>query len=126
MWLRVATDNLATGNWHKGGEVGGWWTAYLNNRIEADHPVTGDAWPADAVAVMATAGIEPGAGDISYREVRTRTNPHAKRKNDNSTASSEICPREPPRAGEPGHSAYPPRTRCARLYSAPPDRRAPF
>src|SRR3546814_1845847 len=66
MWLRVSTDNLATGNWHNGGEVGGWWTAYLNNRIEADHPVTGDAWPADAVAVMAHEGIEPGAGDISY------------------------------------------------------------
>src|SRR3546814_5294063 len=66
MWLRVSTDNLATGNWHNGGKVGGWWTAYLNNRIEQDHAVTGDAWPAAAVAVMANAGIEPSAGDIAY------------------------------------------------------------
>src|SRR3546814_6346110 len=44
MWLRVSNDNLATGNWHNGGEVGGWWTAYLNNRIEAENPVTGAAW----------------------------------------------------------------------------------
>src|SRR3546814_17707415 len=77
MWLRVSTDNLATGNWHNGGEVGGWWTAYLNNRIEADHPVTGDAWPADAVADMANAGIQPGYGDLSNRAVRARPNPHA-------------------------------------------------
>ncbi|MBB5705743.1 right-handed parallel beta-helix repeat-containing protein [Sphingopyxis panaciterrulae] len=82
MWLRVSTDNLATGNWHNGGEVGGWWTPYLNNRIEEDHPVTGDAWPAEAIAVMANAGIEPGAGDISYRDVRARPNPHAKTKDD--------------------------------------------
>jgi len=80
MWLRISTDNLATGNWHNGGEVGGWWTAYLNNRIEQDHPVTGDAWPAEAVAVMANAGIEPAAGDISYGDVRARPNPHAKAK----------------------------------------------
>src|SRR3546814_6878065 len=64
------TDTLCpdTSLFRSGGEVGGWWTAYLNNRIEADHPVTGDAWPADAVAVMANAGIEPGAGDIRSEE----------------------------------------------------------
>lgn len=77
MWLRVSTDNLATGNWHNGGEVGGLWTAYLNNRIEQDHAVTGSAWPAEAVAVMANAGIEPAAGDISYGDVRARPNPYA-------------------------------------------------
>src|SRR3546814_20661936 len=26
MWLRVSTDKLATGNWHNGGEDGGWGT----------------------------------------------------------------------------------------------------
>ena len=77
MWLRISTDNLATGNWHNGGEVGGWWTAYLDNRIEDDHPVTGDDWPADATAVMANAGIEPSAGDVAYGDVRARANPYA-------------------------------------------------
>src|SRR3546814_4494170 len=90
MWLRVSTDNLATGNWHNGGEVGGWWTAYLNNRIEADHTVTGDAWPADAVAVMANAGIEPGAGDISYRDVRARPDRKSKRLNSSHYCASRL------------------------------------
>src|SRR3546814_10498993 len=80
MWLRVSTDNLATGNWHNGGKVGGWWTAYLNNRIEQDHAVTGDAWPAAAVAVMANAGIEPSAGGIAYGAIRARPNPYARTK----------------------------------------------
>ena len=80
MWLRISTDNLATGNWHNGGEVGGWWTAYLDNRIEDDHPVTGDDWPADATAVMANAGIEPSAGDVAYGDVRARANPYAGRR----------------------------------------------
>src|SRR3546814_4273227 len=73
--LRISdwsSDVCSSDLWHNGGEIGGWWTAYLNNRIEADHPVTGDAWPADAVAVMANAGIEPGAGDISYRRSEER------------------------------------------------------
>src|SRR3546814_16254933 len=75
MWLRVSTDNLATGNWHNGGEVGGWWTAYLNNRIEADYPVKGDAWPADAGEGMDNADIAPGAGDIYYLVVSARPTP---------------------------------------------------
>ena len=78
MWLRVSTDNLAAGNWHKGGKVGGLWIPYLNNRIEDDHPVSGKDWPAGALEVMANAGIQPQAGDISYGDVRARPNPYAK------------------------------------------------
>src|SRR3546814_19276926 len=80
MWLRVSTDNLATGNWHNGGKVGGWWTAYLNNRIEQEHDVTGDAWPAAAVAGMANVGVAPRGGDISKVPIRASPNTCAKTK----------------------------------------------
>src|SRR3546814_17721992 len=80
MWLRVSTDNLATGTWHNGGTVGGWWTAYLNNRIQQDHAVTGDAWTAEAVAVMANAGITPSERDIAHGANRPRPPPSPKTK----------------------------------------------
>src|SRR3546814_14925100 len=108
MWLRVSTDNLATGNWHNDGKVGGWWTAYLNNRIEQDHAVTGDAWPAAAVAVMANAGIEPSAGDNAHGAIRPRPNPYARTKDGELPAfhvPSSITPTSarapPPRASTP-------------------------
>src|SRR3546814_15934667 len=107
------TDTLCpdTSLFRSGGEVGGWWTAYLNNRIEADHPVTGDAWPADAVAVMANAGIEPGAGDISYRDVRDRANPNAKTKDDKIPAFRGIWSSAPTSDGATRCQASPPRRR---------------
>jgi hypothetical protein len=79
MWLRISTDNVATGNWHNGGKVGGQWTAYLNNRIEDDRPVAGKAWPAEAVEVMGNAGIQEQAGDVSYGDARARANPYRKK-----------------------------------------------
>jgi hypothetical protein len=59
-------DNTATGNWHDGTAVGGLWDAYHNNQILDDHPVHGGNWPAEARAVMATAGIEAAAGPVEY------------------------------------------------------------
>ena len=58
--MRITIDNKAVGNWHNSTLVGGQWNAYQNDLILDDHPVQGDAWPAAAKAVMATAGIERG------------------------------------------------------------------
>ncbi|HEU4960626.1 MAG TPA: right-handed parallel beta-helix repeat-containing protein [Sphingomonas sp.] len=58
--MRITIDNKAVGNWHNSTEVGGQWNAYQNDLILDDHPVKGDAWPAEARAVMRAAGIEPG------------------------------------------------------------------
>lgn len=58
--MRITIDNKAVGNWHNSMEIGGRWNVYQNDLILDDHPVKGQAWPADAKAVMDAAGIEPG------------------------------------------------------------------
>src|SRR3546814_13290524 len=75
MWLRVSTDYLPTGNWHNGGDVGGWWTAYLNNRNQAVHPVPGDSRPAPAFPLMANAVLVPGPVPITYPHLRAPPQP---------------------------------------------------
>jgi hypothetical protein len=63
---RVSTDNRAVGNWHDTDRTGGQWTAYQNNLIELDQTVADGNWPAEALAVMENAGIEPGAEMPDY------------------------------------------------------------
>ena len=56
--MRVTIDNIASGNWHRGGALAGMWTAHMNNVVSDDHPVTG-GWPTAAAAVIAAAGVRP-------------------------------------------------------------------
>jgi hypothetical protein len=63
--MRITIDNMAPGNWHRGGRVQGEWTAHMNNLIADDHPGTG-AWPSAAQAIIANAGVsreDTGSGD---------------------------------------------------------------
>lgn len=70
--LRTTVDNTATGNWHDTTGVGGIWTAYQNDIIADDHLVSDGKWPQAARQVMANAGIDPSAGDVSWGGVRPR------------------------------------------------------
>lgn len=56
---RTAMDNLAIGNWYNSGRLQGSWTDYLNNRVEDNVAVKGDAWPAAARSVIERSGIQP-------------------------------------------------------------------
>lgn len=60
---RTTIDNLAIANWQNGGRLGGTWNNYMNNRLEGNVLVKGEAWPSAARAVMAAAGV---------REARSR------------------------------------------------------
>lgn len=62
--LRISVDNTASGNWHNGTKVGGMWTNYENDLILDDHLVNGEEWPAEAIAVMKNAGLEPSAQPV--------------------------------------------------------------
>jgi hypothetical protein len=55
--MRVTIDNIATGNWHRGGRLNGMWTPHMNNLVADDHPITAPAWPATAQAIIAKAGV---------------------------------------------------------------------
>ncbi len=70
--LRTTIDNKVIGNWHNTTKIEGLFNDYLNNVISDDHLVKGGSWPADARGVMANAGIEASAGDVSYGKVRPR------------------------------------------------------
>ncbi|MBN8817583.1 MAG: right-handed parallel beta-helix repeat-containing protein [Sphingomonas sp.] len=56
---RTNMDNIATGNWYNWGKANGNWSSYLNNRLVDNVAVKGDAWPAEARAVIARAGPQP-------------------------------------------------------------------
>lgn len=68
--MRISPDNTAVSNWHNSSRTGGMWTNYQNDRIVDDHLVTGQMWPADAVEVMKSAGIEPRAGAVAYGDAQ--------------------------------------------------------
>lgn len=70
--LRTTVDNRAIGSWHNSTDVGGIWTPYVNNMIEDDHLVLGNAWPAEARRVMQQAGLEPEMGQLEYVDARAR------------------------------------------------------
>ncbi|PVM84526.1 pectate lyase [Caulobacter radicis] len=61
---RITIDNLAIGNWHRGGELWGQWTDFQNNRVENDHAVVGD-WPEEAKKVIQKAGVRPEGAEES-------------------------------------------------------------
>jgi hypothetical protein len=54
--MRITLDNVAIGNFHRGGRQNGQWTPHMNNVVGGDHPVRG-AWPAAAQAIIANAGV---------------------------------------------------------------------
>lgn len=60
--LRASTDNRAVGNWYTQSKITGSWDRYNNNTLEANRVVAQGAWPPEARAVMANAGIEKDAG----------------------------------------------------------------
>lgn len=68
--LRISPDNTAISNWHNGTKVGGLWNNYQNNLILDDHLVTDDKWPAEALEVMKSSGIEPSAGPVEYEDAK--------------------------------------------------------
>lgn len=70
--IRTSINNVARGNWHQATVVGGIWNEYMNNRIEDDHVVINDSWPAGARQVMGNAGLEPGRAIPAYRDFKPR------------------------------------------------------
>jgi hypothetical protein len=70
--IRTSINNVAQGNWHQATTVGGIWNAYMNNRIEDDHVVINDAWPAGARQVMGNAGLEADSAVPAYRDFKPR------------------------------------------------------
>ncbi|MBO9579291.1 MAG: right-handed parallel beta-helix repeat-containing protein [Sphingobium sp.] len=56
---RTNMDNIASGNWYNSGKANGNWSSYLNNRLVDNVAVKGDAWPAEARAVIERAGPRP-------------------------------------------------------------------
>jgi len=68
--MRISPDNTATGNWHESTTIGGLWNNYQNNLILDDHLVTDGAWPADALDVMKSSGIEAAAGAVEYESAK--------------------------------------------------------
>ncbi|MCW2393474.1 hypothetical protein M2336_002040 [Sphingobium sp. B1D7B] len=57
---RTNLDNLASGNWFNSGKANGNWSAYLNNHLVDNIAVNGQAWPPEARAVIARAGVQMG------------------------------------------------------------------
>ncbi|HEX4156669.1 MAG TPA: right-handed parallel beta-helix repeat-containing protein [Acidobacteriaceae bacterium] len=68
--MRISPDNTAVSNWHNSSHTGGMWTNYQNNLIVDDHLVTGQIWPADALEIMKSAGIEPRVGPVAYGDAQ--------------------------------------------------------
>ncbi len=73
--LRITVDNTAEDNWHNGTRIGGMWTNYENDLILDDHLVQNNDWPAEAVAIMKNAGIEPSAGPVEYGDAKVDAAP---------------------------------------------------
>ena len=69
---RTSINNVARENWHQATGVGGIWNDYMNNRIEDDHVVINETWPAGALQVMGNAGLEAGSTLPAYRDFRPR------------------------------------------------------
>jgi len=56
---RISTDNVASGNWHTVNTTGGRWLEEIGN-VERDNPLVPDRnWPAEARAVIDSAGVRP-------------------------------------------------------------------
>ena len=53
------TQNVATGNWHNSLKVRGDWIEALDNRMSDNTLVPDKDWPAEALAVIANAGVRP-------------------------------------------------------------------
>ncbi len=73
--LRISPDNTAAENWHDSAKTGGLWTNYQNDLILDDHLVTDGRWPAEAIAIMKRAGIEPSAGPVAYEDAQPDQKP---------------------------------------------------
>jgi hypothetical protein len=71
--LRITVDNTAQDNWHNGTKVGGMWTNYENDLILDDHLVQDGQWPAGAVEIIDSSGIEKSAGPVEYGDARPGT-----------------------------------------------------
>src|SRR3546814_16948609 len=66
MWLRVSTDNLATGHCNIAGGFAGGWTANLTNGPEVNLSFRAIAYPPDPSAVWTIGGLRPARGHNLY------------------------------------------------------------